>query len=379
MLAWSQMHGDEPTATAAILDLLHVVQHTPQLMSEWSDTFTLHLIPMLNPDGAARCSRFNAAGIDLNRDAKALQAPESRLLAQMAKQLDPELCLNLHDQSRYYGAGDTGLPCTLSFLAPPADPESSLTPSIQKAMAIISMLVEVLGEELGHAIGRYDEPYTPESFGDTLSAMGLSTVLIESGFAFRDPNRQVAREANFSALCLVMAWLTHPWNEKNSPDRYLALPVNRENGFVDLIIRNVSLQFPQAAPMTVDIAISREHAGALVRRIGDVRAYNPFNEYDAQGRVLKALTLIDGKPTKSEALTLLRKGMICAAKDTGNLKHQLLCTALTAKRGTELEMLPECPPYFLLCHPHLEDLACIDGTLYSLDSGQEINCPIAHK
>ena len=40
------------------------------------EALTIHLVPMLNPDGARRFQRRNAQGIDINRDALLLQTPE---------------------------------------------------------------------------------------------------------------------------------------------------------------------------------------------------------------------------------------------------------------------------------------------------------------
>ena len=41
-------------------------------------SLTLYIVPMLNPDGAARFQRRNAQQIDVNRDALSLQTPEGR-------------------------------------------------------------------------------------------------------------------------------------------------------------------------------------------------------------------------------------------------------------------------------------------------------------
>ena len=77
VLLWSQMHGDEPTATSALLDVLEHLGRT----RETPDTerllsrLTLAIIPMLNPDGAERTRRTNAQGIDINRDALRLRRP----------------------------------------------------------------------------------------------------------------------------------------------------------------------------------------------------------------------------------------------------------------------------------------------------------------
>ena len=52
-------------------------------------TLTLHVVPMLNPDGAERFQRRNAQSIDINRDALRLQTPEGRALKALRDRLQP--------------------------------------------------------------------------------------------------------------------------------------------------------------------------------------------------------------------------------------------------------------------------------------------------
>ncbi|HBR58699.1 MAG TPA: hypothetical protein DEA22_14720, partial [Blastocatellia bacterium] len=51
---WSQMHGDEPTATSALIDLFAILQNNRG--DEWvkriESAVTIRAVPMLNPDGA---------------------------------------------------------------------------------------------------------------------------------------------------------------------------------------------------------------------------------------------------------------------------------------------------------------------------------------
>jgi len=78
VLLWSQMHGDEPTATAALFDVFEQFRrHRDEpAFALILDSLTIHAVPMLNPDGAERFQRRNAQGIDINRDALRLQTPE---------------------------------------------------------------------------------------------------------------------------------------------------------------------------------------------------------------------------------------------------------------------------------------------------------------
>ena len=51
---WSQMHGDEPTATSALVDMFAFLQKNTgkDWVKKIEDTLTIRAVPMLNPDGA---------------------------------------------------------------------------------------------------------------------------------------------------------------------------------------------------------------------------------------------------------------------------------------------------------------------------------------
>ena len=55
VLLWSQMHGDESTATMALMDLFNFFRASDDfddIKKLILDSLTLNFIPMLNPDGA---------------------------------------------------------------------------------------------------------------------------------------------------------------------------------------------------------------------------------------------------------------------------------------------------------------------------------------
>ena len=95
---WSQMHGDEPTATQAIFDILNFF-NSPDFKIEKEAilaNLTVHFLPMLNPDGADLFQRRNLLGIDINRDALRLQSPESKTLKRVRDSLNADFGFNLH-------------------------------------------------------------------------------------------------------------------------------------------------------------------------------------------------------------------------------------------------------------------------------------------
>src|SRR5262245_22267107 len=56
---WSQMHGDEPTATSALVDMFAYLQKHAKTseVKKISETMTIRAVPMLNPDGAEMFQR----------------------------------------------------------------------------------------------------------------------------------------------------------------------------------------------------------------------------------------------------------------------------------------------------------------------------------
>ena len=112
---WSQMHGDEPTATASLFDFFNYIRapENQDWLAGWQDKITLYMVPMINPDGSELDQRFNAQSIDINRDANYLQTPEGKLLNALAYEIQPDFGFNLHDQKRFYTVGSTDKTATI--------------------------------------------------------------------------------------------------------------------------------------------------------------------------------------------------------------------------------------------------------------------------
>jgi murein peptide amidase A len=64
------IHGDEPAPPLALLSMIEA--------GEFDNRATWFICPLLNPEGTARGTRENAAGVDLNRDYRHLETPEVR-------------------------------------------------------------------------------------------------------------------------------------------------------------------------------------------------------------------------------------------------------------------------------------------------------------
>ncbi|MDZ7849169.1 MAG: M14 family zinc carboxypeptidase [Owenweeksia sp.] len=124
VLLWSQMHGNEPTATMALIDVLNFLMAQDdyqQIRQKWHDQLELLIMPMLNPDGAERFTRANALGVDLNRDAVPGEMPEMKIFQKQLRKFQPHWTFNLHDQRSIFAAGPTAHPATISFLSAASD------------------------------------------------------------------------------------------------------------------------------------------------------------------------------------------------------------------------------------------------------------------
>ena len=156
VLIWSQMHGNETTTTRSLIKLFSNLTLENSFLL---DHLTIKVIYQLNPDGALKYSRFNANGIDLNRDAIDRTQPESKLLIALYNDFKPHFCLNLHDQRSIYAAGDTNLPAMISFLAPSYDESKSINEFRQKAMTMIGSIYKGIKPKNNWSVGRYNDDF----------------------------------------------------------------------------------------------------------------------------------------------------------------------------------------------------------------------------
>lgn len=294
VLLWSQMHGNESTATRAILDILLFLTSDDEFnefRSALNEKLTLRFVPMLNPDGTERFQRRTATEIDMNRDAVALQTPEARLLHDQVEQFKPEVAFNLHDQRRFYNVKGSGVPSSMSFLAPAYDHSRKVNDVRKRAMQLIAGINEVLQEFIPGGVGLYDDTYSHRSFGDYLQSKGVSTVLVESGWLANDMEKEKVRKLNFISLLKAFDMLVFKSYEKYSEESYKAIPAIDTKLF-DVLLKNVGLMNSNSK---MDIGINRtEHllnhpdyyAVGSIDDLGDLSPFFGFDTIDATSLIV---------------------------------------------------------------------------------------------
>lgn len=286
---WSQMHGDEATATMALADLFAWLadERPSALRDRLGAAMTITFLPMLNPDGAERFQRENAAGIDINRDARRLSTPEGRTLKAVRDRLQPDFGFNLHDQSARTRVGRTGPQAAIALLAPAVDESRRYDAVRSRARLIAATLAEALDAALPGRIAKYDDAFNPRAFGDLMQAWGTSTVLIESGALPNDPDKQQLRRWHVATIVTALDAIGTGTYAQADPTRYESLPVNT-GGAYDLLVRGGQLVLPGQAPLVADVAINFDdpvaRTGARVREVGDLTAAIAIDTVDARGR-----------------------------------------------------------------------------------------------
>jgi hypothetical protein len=316
VLLWSQMHGDEPSATPAIFDLLEWIRRErgTAAVQRLEDRLTVHLVPMLNPDGAQRYIRRNAQGIDINRDALHLQTPEGRALKALRDRVQPALGFNLHNQNGQTSAGSPPKPATISLLAVAHDAARSDSPRRTLAKQTAALVREALEPLIPGQIGRYSDEFEVRAFGDNLGRWGTAVVLIESGPVPGADADQALVRLNFVALVTALDGLASGRTAAHPTAAYDTLPLNESN-LLSIRVRNATIAAGTGvAPFVGDIGLNTSRAlargdgprrlrvASRIADVGDLRVFGALEDIDATG--LTATPAFDAAAREGDLLRM---------------------------------------------------------------------------
>lgn len=295
---WSQMHGDEPTATSALIDMFAVLQkhRDKDWVKKIAETMTIRAVPMLNPDGAEVYQRRNLQGIDINRDAIDLKTPEARLLKQLRDNWNPSIGFNLHNQGALTTVGSTQRQAAISFLVVYGDEAKTPSYGHDRNARIASAMTLALQKFIPGHIARYSDEWTPTAFGDNFSAWGTPTILIETG-ALHGKDEMYLVKMNFIAFLTALQSIATGSEATQPASIYVNLPANTSGGLVNFVFRRVNVvsiaksveNGPVASINPADIAAVTERrrasfsAPVKIRIIGDLTNIKGLDEYDASG------------------------------------------------------------------------------------------------
>ena len=286
---WSQMHGNESTTTKALFDFINVLNNGSEFAENMLSSFTFLCIPILNPDGAELYTRANANEIDLNRDSQNLTQPESRVLREVFEVFNPHFCFNLHDQRTIFGAGETGKPATVSFLAPSYNEEREINENRLKAINLIAAINDELQKYIPGQVGRFDDSFNINCIGDTFQYLGVPTILFEAGHFQNDYQREVTRKFIFFSLIAGFKALFENDIVNNRIVDYLNISQNKVV-FYDFMYKNIKINYDGIEIITNFVAQYKEELidgkiqfNAYIVEVGELENYFGHYVYDAKG------------------------------------------------------------------------------------------------
>jgi hypothetical protein len=350
ILLWSQMHGDEATATAGLLSVFYYFAKNldQDFVQNLYKNLTINAIVMLNPDGSENYDRRNSQGIDINRDAQHLASPEAQTLRKMYERLQPDFAFNLHDMRGKETVGETGEILTKALMAPPYNNANEDSPTRVRAKKLSVIIKKTLDNFIEGHVARYKADYMPRAFGDAFQHWGVSTVLIESGIP-NSPEPHHLTRLSFISLLAAFDAISDEYVDDIDAAEYEKIPLEGIQLF-DLIIENATIfNGKKYGPFKGDIGVNiskswKDNKTVLKGTIEDIGDLS----------VTSGRTIIKGKNL------VVAPGFIAVSDETPEN---------AAKKGITTTIAPD--------HSEAKDLATYPDTgeisyeaIYSLTGGQ---------
>lgn len=382
---WSQMHGDESTATMAIFDVLNFLSdnhHFNEIKDIILNQTKIYFMPMVNPDGAEIFQRRNSFQIDINRDAQSLQSAEAQILMKTFRDIKPHFGFNLHDQNIHYAAGDSFRSAAISLLAPPVDIENTFSESRQRAVKLVVDIYSLLNNFIPGHVGRYPDDFELRAFGDSFQKEGMSTILIESGGWKDDWDKQYIRKINFIILLTSFLNIAQENYKKAHLKLYDVVPENKEILF-DLLLKNLKI-INEGKELLIDIGINLEEFPGnssqnifykgTITDIGDLSTFHGYNEIDLTGyEILSGKTYPDEIQTISELskfdfLKLYSEGYTNVICSLNELKTQTVSFPVNIQSDKEFKKKIEIDGIadFIILKNNKVHYVVINGFLYNI-------------
>ena len=245
VMMWSQMHGDEPTHTTALINLLAMLANGEACAETLLSGLSMGIICPLNPDGAQHNTRVNGQGIDVNRDALKFATPEGRALREAIQSFKPDYGFNLHNQGHRTGVGMPPKVVAASLLVPPIDPEDTQTEWTREATRVAAFFAESIREHCS-AVSRYEIDYMARAFGEWVQRQGVSTVLVEAS-GWHDGDLTKIEAPHFAAFVMTLEAIAKSGLGDDlalagvDPQSYLALDRSNAYDLFDVLVTSAGV------------------------------------------------------------------------------------------------------------------------------------------
>ena len=287
IIAWSQMHGDEATATMALADIFRFLTlDTAEyrlIREKLHQKISIYVIPRLNADGAERWTRETALGIDMNRDAQAQNSVEAQLLSSWADSIKPLFAFNLHDQNRLYSVGNSAHQTHIAFLATAGDEAGTWTPSRRRAAQLANRLTRFTQKYIPNKVAKWNDEFNARAFGDTFQSRGYGLLLLESGGAGWDLEKQSLRRMNAAILLDALVSIADESYLNEPRDLYTNLATNERQLFdIKIIQAPLDTQGKYRADIGLNLVETALSSGEIayswsIEEIGDLSYMHALN------------------------------------------------------------------------------------------------------
>lgn len=272
-MMWSQMHGDEPTHTSVLLNLLRMLTTEATPAERLLRGLTIGMIVPLNPDGADRNTRYNAQGIDINRDALDFATSEGRAFKQALEDFKPDFGFNLHNQRHRLALAEPRGPASVSLLVPPLDVANTQTETVEVANRVAATFCERVKPRCGGRVSRYGADFMARAFGEWVQQQGVPVILVEAG-GWPDNDFKQLEEVHFAAFAQTLDAIAGTALGKGDclddcdPQSYLGLPRSSEYQLFDLIANGAGVAQATGADDQYTIAKASLGVNFLKRKAG---------------------------------------------------------------------------------------------------------------
>ena len=285
------MHGDEATATMALCDIFKFINsNNPEfakIREILHQNLCIRFIPYLNADGAARWTRETALAIDMNRDALNQYSTEAKILSNWADQIKPSFAFNLHDQNRLYSVGNSAHQTHIAFLATAADEAGTWTESRLRAGKLANRLTRLTQDKIPNKVAKWTDEFNARAFGDNFQKRGYGLLLLESGGAAWDIEKQSLRRLNGAILLDAFYSIATGSYVTENLETYEALSTNERQIFD---IKLIQAPLEPSGKIRADIGINLKETASgktgitytwTIEEIGDLNYMFALNEFNA--------------------------------------------------------------------------------------------------
>lgn len=301
---WSQMHGNETTGTLSIFDILNFFNQKNELSYFLKKKFNFYFLPMVNPDGAEKFIRYNAIGIDINRDARLMRAPETKILFERIYFHKPFISYNLHDKRSIFNIKNTKHPSIISFLSPSQDVNKAITNIRKFIMDTIVNIYNELVKIIPNNIGRFSDEFYPTATGDNLHKQGYPCILFEAGYCNKDLFKIKTRKYNSIALLTSFYKLSIKSIYLKSYKNYFKIPEN-DIKMIDEIYKNVTIE-KNKKKFIIDIGVifKEVYRNGVIHHIKKIHKIGDLNEFYPRKKINVNFKNIVNKKNKKKYINL---------------------------------------------------------------------------